>query len=124
MPIAICFGVEPVIQVAAVYAAMTGINEFQIAGALKESSRTLSIIVGWGREGRVLKKLRQEFPTVKDVAYNARSDLFHLVVSMEKKRQGDDLRLLYYIMGLDISVFAKYVTIVDEDIDVHNPDQV
>jgi 2,5-furandicarboxylate decarboxylase 1 len=43
---------------------------------------------------------------------------------LEKKREGDDLRLLYYIMGLDISVFAKYVTIVDEDIDVRNPDQV
>ena len=201
MPIAICFGVEPVIQIASVYAAMTGIDEFKVAGALRgrgvemvrcetidlmipancevalegkilsnvrheegpmakftdycreerapkpvfectaithsrdaiyqtlmsgmsDEHRTLSIIVGWGWEGRVITKLRQEFPTVKDVAFNAGSDLFHLVVSLEKKREGDDLRLLYYIMGLDISVFAKYVTIVDEDIDVRNPDQV
>jgi 2,5-furandicarboxylate decarboxylase 1 len=201
MPIAICFSVEPAIQVAAVYAAMTGIDEFQVAGALNgrgiemvgcdtidlmvpasseivlegrmianmrheegpmaeftdycreerapkpvfecsaithrrnpiyhtlmtgmsDEHRTLSVVVGWGWEGRVLEKLKQEFPTVKDVAFNAGSDLFHLVVSMDKKREGDDLRLLYYIFGLDISVFAKYVTIVDEDIDVHNPDQV
>ncbi len=201
MPIAICFGAQPAIQLAAVYASMTGVDEFKVAGALNgkgvemigcetidlkvpassevvlegkilankrqeegpmaeftdycreerapkpifectaithrrnpiyhtlmsgmsDEHRTLSIVVGWGWEGRVLQKLKQEFPTVKDVAFNAGSDLFHLVISMEKKREGDDLRLLYYVMGLDISVFAKYVTIVDEDIDVHNADQV
>ena len=201
MPLAICFGAQPAIQVAAIYAAMTGVDEFQVAGALNgkgiemvkcdtidlmvpasaevvlegrmlanerheegpmaeftdycreerapkpvfecsaithrrnpiyhtlmsgmsDEHRTLSGIVGWGWEGRVLQKLKQEFPTVKDVSFNAGSDLFHLVVPLDKKRENDDLRLLYYIMGLDISVFAKYVTIVDEDIDVHNPDQV
>ena len=201
MPIAIVFGAQPTIQIAAVYAAMTGVDEIQVSGALdgkgmemvqcetidmlvpasseivlegkmlankrieegpmaeftdycreerapkpvfecraityrrnpvyhtlmsgmSDEHRTLSAIVGWGWEGRVLQKLKQEFPTVKDAAFNAGSDLFHLVVSIDKKRENDDLRLLYYIMGLDISVFAKYVTIVDEDIDVHNPDQI
>lgn len=201
MPIAICIGAEPVIQVAAVYAAATGVEELPIAGALKgqgiemvpcetidlmvpanceavlegkmlanmrheegpmaeftdycreerapkpvfecsaithrsdliyhtlmsgmsDEHRTLSIVVGWGWEGRVLQDLRREFPTVKAVANSAGSDLFHLIVSMEKKREGDDRRLLYYIMGLDIAVLYKYVTIVDDDIDVYNPDQV
>jgi len=95
-----------------------------IMSGMSDEHRTLSALVGWGWERRVLEKLRKEFPTVKAVANNLGSDLFHLVVSMKKLREGDDRRLLYYIMGLDISVFYKYVTIVDDDIDVYNPDQV
>ncbi|GBC68824.1 3-octaprenyl-4-hydroxybenzoate carboxy-lyase [archaeon HR01] len=95
-----------------------------IMSGMSDEHRTLSAIVGWGWERRVLEKLRKEFPTVKAVANNLGSDLFHLVVSMRKEREGDDKRLLHYIMGLDISVFYKYVTIVDDDIDVYNPDQV
>ncbi len=95
-----------------------------IMSGMSDEHRTLAAMVGWGWERRVLEKLRKEFPTVKAVANNLGSDLFHLVVSMKKLREGDDRRLLYYIMGLDISVFYKYVTIVDDDIDVYNPDHV
>ncbi|MEM1944544.1 MAG: UbiD family decarboxylase [Nitrososphaerota archaeon] len=95
-----------------------------IMSGMSDEHRTLAAMVGWGWERRVLEKLRKEFPTVKAVANNLGSDLFHLVVSMRKEREGDERRLLYYIMGLDISVFYKYITIVDDDIDVYNPDQV
>lgn len=201
METAIVIGPEPSVQIAAVYASPTGVDEFGVAGALRggplpvvrcrtidllvpanaeivlegrmlagvrqeegpmaeftdyyreerapkpvfeitaityrrdpiyhtlmsgmsDEHRTLSAVVGWGWEGRVLQKLRQEFPTVRAVANNIGSDLFHLVVAMEKRREGDDRRLLHYIMGLDISVFYKFITIVDDDIDVYNPDQV
>ena len=47
---------------------------------MSDEHRTLSIVVGWGWEGRVMQKLKQEFPTVKDVAFNEDGDFFHLIV--------------------------------------------
>jgi 2,5-furandicarboxylate decarboxylase 1 len=114
---------KPVFEVSAITYRRDPIYQTLMSG-MSDEHRTLSAIVGWGWEGRVLQKLQREFPTVRAVANNIGSDLFHLVVSMEKRREGDDRRLLHYIMGLDISVFYKYITIVDDDIDVYNPDQV
>ncbi len=114
---------KPVVEVSAITHRRDPIYHTLMSG-MSDEHRTLSAVVGWGWEGRVLQKLRQEFPTVRAVANNVGSDLFHLVVSMKKQREGDDRRLLHYVMGLEISVFYKYVTIVDDDIDVCNPDQV
>ena len=50
-----------------------------LKSGMSDEHRTLSIVVGWGWEGRVMLKLKQEFPTVKDVAFNEGSDFSTLL---------------------------------------------
>lgn len=114
---------KPVFEVKAITMRKDAIYHTIMSGMSAEHT-TLAMMVGWGWEKRLLTKLRKEFPTVKAVSFNQGSVLFHIVVSLEKRGEGDDRRLLFYIMSLDEAVFAKYVTIVDDDIDVYNADQV
>lgn len=79
------------------------------------------MVTGFGTEKRILAKARHLFPTVKDVAIYGGSQNFHLVVSLKKRFEGEDKLLLYYLMA---TTFHKFITLVDDDIEPHNMEQV
>lgn len=75
-----------------------------------------------GREERLLRKLREVLPSVRDVTIPTSGAGMLAVISMSKQHEGDPKRAL--MMALMIDMFVKHAVIVDDDIDVRNTDEV
>ena len=56
-----------------------------------------------------------------DIGIVAGSHAFHAVVSMKKTYEGEDRQVLQYLLATQ---YFKFVTVVDDDIDPHNSEQV
>lgn len=113
-------GPLPFIEITAITHRRNPIMHALMSGR-SEEHRTLSIPTVWGYEQMALKAVKKVFPNVKDMAIFAGSHCFHLVVSMKKRFEGDDKLLLHHLMG---TTFYKYITIVDDDIEPHNSEEV
>ncbi|MGH8248018.1 MAG: hypothetical protein ACREUU_16470, partial [Gammaproteobacteria bacterium] len=68
-----------------------------------------------------LTLVKRQFHHVKDIAIMAGSHGFHAVVSLKKFYEGEDRQLLHHLMATQ---YFKYITVVDDDIDPHNSEQV
>ena len=75
----------------------------------------------FGYEQMTLTAVKKTFPGVKDIGIFAGSHGFHAVVSMKKSHEGEDRQLLHHLLATE---YFKYITIVDDDIDPHNSEQV
>ncbi|MDP2726599.1 MAG: UbiD family decarboxylase [Dehalococcoidia bacterium] len=74
-----------------------------------------------GGERVTLVNVQKLFPTVRDVGIVGGSRRGDLVVSFRKRFEGEDKLLLYHLMATTTN---RYVTIVDEDIEPHDTEQV
>jgi 2,5-furandicarboxylate decarboxylase 1 len=74
-------------------------------------------------EATLFRELRRRFPTVTDIAVPPAGGVsFHVVVAMAPRYAGEARQV-----GLDLLAHnsrPKWVTVVDPDIDCHNPDDV
>jgi 2,5-furandicarboxylate decarboxylase 1 len=76
-----------------------------------------------GREATLLAHLQRSFPNVTDVHLSKGGTCrYHLYVQMRKTREGQPKNV---IMGAFAGHYdVKHVVVVDEDVDVHDPDEV
>jgi len=74
-----------------------------------------------GYERMALELVKRQFHHVKDIGIMAGSHGFHAVVSLKKTYEGEDRQLLHHLMATQ---YFKYITVVDDDVDVHSSEQV
>ncbi|MFO1377887.1 MAG: UbiD family decarboxylase [Steroidobacteraceae bacterium] len=75
----------------------------------------------FGYEQMGITQVKRQFPHVKDIGIMAGSHGFHAVVSLKKTYEGEDLQVLHHLLATQ---YFKYVTVVDDDVDPHNSEQV
>ena len=86
-----------------------------------EEHRVGCIWAFFGYEQMALELIKKQFPHVVDIGIAAGSHAFHAVVSMKKTYEGEDRQVLQYLLATQ---YFKFVTVVDDDIDPHNSEQV
>lgn len=75
------------------------------------------------REATLLAHLQRSFPGVKDVHLSMGGvGRYHLHVKFEKRREGEPKNVILCAFGAHYDI--KQVTVVDTDVDVHDPQQV
>ncbi|TXG02216.1 UbiD family decarboxylase [Massilia arenae] len=75
------------------------------------------------REATMLAHLQRSFPNVLDVHLSVGGvGRYHLFVKFRKQREGEPRNVILGAFGAHYDI--KQVTIVDEDVDVHDPQQV
>jgi len=75
------------------------------------------------REATLLAHLQRSFPNVRDV-HLARGGVcrYHLYVQIHKRQEGEAKNIMLGAFAGHYDV--KHVIVVDEDVDIHNPDEV
>ncbi|CEP69194.1 UbiD decarboxylyase family [Moorella glycerini] len=73
-------------------------------------------------QASIFAHLKNMFPNVKDIAWVETGGPLHMVISMEKRTEGEPLRAAMAAMSM--SNFIKHVIIVDEDIDVTDNEKI
>jgi UbiD family decarboxylase len=111
---------QPFIQVTAITHRKDALFHVLLSGRSREHA-TGGMFVGLGWADYFLTRVRGVFPSVKDASLLAGSHGCHLVVCLEQRYNGEDKQLLHYLMG---TTRYKFITIVDEDIDPHNCEEV
>ena len=86
-----------------------------------EEHRVGCIWAYFGYEQMALEQVKKQFHHVQDIGVHAGSHGFHAVVSLKKTYEGEDRQLLHHLLATQ---YFKYITIVDDDIDPHNSEQV
>lgn len=78
---------------------------------------------GIPREATILGRLRQMFPNVLDV-HLSRGGVcrYHLFVRIRKQRDGEAKNIIFGAFASHYDI--KHVIVVDEDVDIFNPDEV
>jgi 2,5-furandicarboxylate decarboxylase 1 len=75
------------------------------------------------REATLLAHLQRSFPTVLDVHLSIGGvGRYHLFVKFRKQREGEPKNVILCAFGAHYDI--KQVTVVDDDVDVHDPQQV
>jgi 2,5-furandicarboxylate decarboxylase 1 len=75
------------------------------------------------REATLLAHLQRSFPGVSDVHLSIGGvGRYHLHVKFKKRREGEPKNVILCALGAHYDI--KQVTVVDEDVDVHDPQQV
>lgn len=75
------------------------------------------------REGELLNALRKNLPNVKAVHVPHKTcGAFMAIVSMKKISDGEPKMAMLNALGTEL--YTKYVIVVDEDVDIHNMDDV
>lgn len=81
------------------------------------------LLGGIPREATILANLRRSFPEVRDV-HLSRGGVcrYHLYVKMKKRFDGEAKNVILGAMAAHYDI--KHVTVVDEDVDIHDPTEV
>lgn len=81
------------------------------------------LLGGIAREATLLGYLQRSFPGVLDVHLAVGGVCrYHLYVKLEKRREGEPKNLIMAAFGAHYDI--KHVVVVDEDVNVHNPQDV
>lgn len=81
------------------------------------------LLGGIPREASFLSHLRRSFPCVKDVHLSRGGTCrYHLSVQVDGPKAGEAKNVILGALGMHYDV--KHVTVVDTDVDVHNPAEV
>jgi 2,5-furandicarboxylate decarboxylase 1 len=81
------------------------------------------LLGGITREATLLAHLKRSFPNVTDVHLAVGGVCrYHLYVQMKKTREGEPKNVIFGALGGHYDI--KQVIVVDEDVDVHDPEQV
>lgn len=82
-----------------------------------------TMLLGIAQEARQLKAMRVQYPNVADVAYpKSGTRLLHCYVSVKDPAPGEARNIAAVAIGDNLSV--KLVIVVDDDVDVHNEQEV
>jgi 2,5-furandicarboxylate decarboxylase 1 len=73
-------------------------------------------------EASIFQRAKQAIPGVKDICWLSSGGPFHLVISMQKRTEGEPMRAA--MAALSASNFIKHVILVDADIDPGNAKEV
>jgi 2,5-furandicarboxylate decarboxylase 1 len=75
------------------------------------------------REATILTSIQRSFPSVRDV-HLPRGGVcrYHLYVKMKKRFEGEAKNVILAAFAAHYDI--KHVVVVDEDVDIHNPDEV
>lgn len=81
------------------------------------------LLGGIPREASMLAHLRRSFPCVRDV-HLAKGGVcrYHLYVQIDKRSEGEAKNVILGALGGHYDI--KHVTVVDLDVDIHNPSEV
>lgn len=74
-----------------------------------------------GYEEMALAQIKKQFPHVQAIGTKAGSHGFHAVVSLKHTYEGEDRQVCKYLLATQ---YYKFVTVVNDDIDPHNSEQV
>ncbi|WP_300009223.1 UbiD family decarboxylase [Pseudonocardia sp.] len=81
------------------------------------------LLGGIPREASFLSDLRRSFPSVRDVHLSRGGTCrYHLAVQIDKRSEGEAKNVILGALAVHYDV--KHVTVVDTDVDVHNPTEV
>ncbi len=81
------------------------------------------LLGGIPREASFLTSLRRSFPSVRDVHLSRGGTCrYHLYVQIEQRSPGEAKNVIMAALGTHYDI--KHVTVVDTDVDVHNPTEV
>ncbi|MDX1374988.1 MAG: UbiD family decarboxylase [Burkholderiales bacterium] len=82
-----------------------------------------TLLLGIAQEARQLKAIRAQYPSVVDVAYpKSGTRLLHCYVSVREPAPGEARNIAAVALGDNLSL--KLVIVVDDDVDVHNEEEV
>jgi 2,5-furandicarboxylate decarboxylase 1 len=86
-------------------------------------SREHLLLGGIPREASFLSHLRRSFPSVRDVHLSRGGTCrYHLAVQIDKRSEGEAKNVILGALAVHYDV--KHVTVVDTDVDVHDPTEV
>lgn len=86
-------------------------------------SREHLLLGGIPREATILANLRRSFPGVVDVRLSQGGVCrYHLYVSIRKRNEGEGKNVIMGALAAHYDV--KHVYVVDDDVDIHDPEQV
>ena len=109
---------QPVIEITALKRKKEPIFHALLPGGIEHK-----ILMGLPQEPRMYKGIRNTVPSVKQVALTEGGCCWlHAVVSIEKKTEGDGKNAILAALASHPSL--KHVVIVDDDINIHNPNDV
>jgi 2,5-furandicarboxylate decarboxylase 1 len=75
------------------------------------------------REATLLAHLQRSFPNVRDVSLSPGGTMrYHLYVQINKRQEGEAKNIMLGAFAGHYDV--KHVIVVDEDVDIHNPEEV
>lgn len=75
-----------------------------------------------GREARLLEAVRRSVPTVRDVRIPFMGGSFSAYISVNKRKESEATQAILAALAADH--FLKHVYVVDDDIDIHDDQQV
>ena len=102
--------------------AITHRHDYIFHDLIPSSREHLGLWVIPSKEANLYNKLKSVFPTLKDVRLPLNGSGYHGYVSIEKVRDGDGKNILLTLLGSEYML--KHAVVVDEDVDIHNDDDV
>lgn len=93
-----------------------------ILQALHPTTREVSLLGGPAGEAEIIQMLREKGFGVKELLLTASSNRTHIVLSLHKNHETEPKQLLHFLLaGVP---FIKHAVVVDEDVDIHDPQDV
>jgi len=111
-------GMTPVVRVKAI-----SVRKDPIYYSILPASKEHILVGGLAREASLLKSLRACSPSVRQVHLTLGGTCrYHLVVSTEKRNEGEAKNVILAAMGNNADI--KHVVVVDKDVDIFNMEEV
>lgn len=102
--------------------AITHRKDYIFHDLIPSSREHLGLWVMPSKEANLYKKIKAVFPTLKEVRLPLNGSGYHAYVCIEKVRNGDGKNILLTLLGSEYMI--KHAIVVDDDIDIHNDDEV
>ncbi len=102
--------------------AITHRSDYIFHDLIPSSREHLGLWVMPSKEANLYKKIKAVFPTLKEVRLPLNGSGYHAYVCIEKVRNGDGKNILLTLLGSEYMI--KHAIVVDDDIDIHNDDEV
>jgi 2,5-furandicarboxylate decarboxylase 1 len=102
--------------------AITHRHDYIFHDLIPSSREHLGLWVTPSKEANLYKKIKAVFPTLKEVRLPLNGCGYHAYVCIEKVRDGDGKNILLTLLGSEYML--KHAVVVDDDIDIHNDDEV
>lgn len=103
---------------------VTAINSRKdpILQALHPTVREVTLLGGPAGEAEIIQMLNHQGYAVRDLAISQSSNRAHVVVALRKNHDADPRQLLHCLLsGVP---YIKHAVVVDDDVDVHDPEDV
>ena len=102
--------------------AITHRHDYLFHDIIPSSREHVGLWIVPSKEANLYKKIQAVFPTVKEVCLPLNGSGYHAYVCIEKVRDGDGKNVLLTLLGSEYML--KHAIVVDDDVDIHNDDEV